>query len=85
VKKDIDIARRYYMQAAERGNARRCTNLAVTRRRGGRKGAENYQEAAPMVTARRRHAASRQAVNRGIPLSAAASAFEQTLAESSNG
>ena len=45
VKKDPDIARRYYMQAAERGNAKAMHNLAVLDAECGGKGA-NFKRAA---------------------------------------
>ncbi len=40
VKRDADIARRYYVQAAERGNAKAMHNLAVLDADGGGKGAD---------------------------------------------
>ena len=56
VKKDVDVARRYYMQAAERGNAKAMHNLAVLDADGGGKGA-NYKSAAQWF---------RKAADRGV-------------------
>ena len=56
VKKDVDIARHYYMQAAERGNAKAMHNLAVLDADGGGKGAD-YKSAAQWF---------RKAADRGI-------------------
>jgi localization factor PodJL len=80
VKKDIDVARRYYLQAAERGNAKAMHNLAVLDADGGGKGA-NYKSAANWF---------RKAADRGVPdsqfnlgiLYARGIGVEQNLAES---
>ncbi|MBV9524063.1 MAG: sel1 repeat family protein, partial [Alphaproteobacteria bacterium] len=80
VKKDPDIARRYYVMAAERGNAKAMHNLAVLDADGGGKGA-NYKSASQWF---------RKAAERGVAdsefnlavLYARGIGVEQNLAES---
>ena len=80
VKKDIDIARRYYMQAAERGNAKAMHNLAVLDADGGGKGAD-YKSAAQWFRKAADRGVADSQFNLGI-LYARGIGVEQNLAES---
>ena len=80
VKKDIDIARRYYMQAAERGNAKAMHNLAVLDADGGGKGA-NYKSASQWFRKAADRGVADSQFNLGI-LYARGIGVEQNLAES---
>ena len=80
VKKDTDIARRYYMQAAERGNAKAMHNLAVLDADGGGKGA-NYKNASQWFRKAADHGVADSQYNLGI-LYARGIGVEQNLAES---
>ena len=80
VKKDIDIARRYYLQAAERGNAKAMHNLAVLDADGGGKGA-NYKSAAQWFRKAADRGVADSQFNLGI-LYARGIGVEQNLAES---
>jgi localization factor PodJL len=80
VKKDIDIARRYYMQAAERGNAKAMHNLAVLDADGGGKGA-NYKNASQWFRKAADRGVADSQFNLGI-LYARGIGVEQNLAES---
>ena len=80
VKKDIDIARRYYMQAAERGNAKAMHNLAVLDADGGGKGA-NYKNASQWFRKAADRGIADSQFNLGI-LYARGIGVEQNLAES---
>ena len=80
VKKDVDIARRYYMQAAERGNAKAMHNLAVLDADGGGKGA-NYKSAAQWFRKAADRGVADSQFNLGI-LYARGIGVEQNLAES---
>jgi len=80
VKKDVDIARRYYMQAAERGNAKAMHNLAVLDADGGGKGA-NYKNAAQWFRKAADRGVADSQFNLGI-LYARGIGVEQNLAES---
>ena len=80
VKRDIDIARRYYMQAAERGNAKAMHNLAVLDADGGGKGA-NYKDASYWFRKAADRGVADSQFNLGI-LYARGIGVEQNLAES---
>jgi localization factor PodJL len=80
VQKDIDIARRYYIQAAERGNAKAMHNLAVLDADGGGKGA-NYNSAAQWFRKAADRGVADSQYNLGI-LYARGIGVEQNLAES---
>jgi localization factor PodJL len=80
VKKDVDIARRYYMQAAERGNAKAMHNLAVLDADGGGKGA-NYKNASQWFRKAADRGVADSQFNLGI-LYARGIGVEQNLAES---
>jgi localization factor PodJL len=80
VKKDPDLARRYYMQAAQRGNAKAMHNLAVLDADGGGKGAD-YKSAAQWFRKAADHGVSDSQFNLGI-LYARGIGVEQNLAES---
>jgi localization factor PodJL len=80
VKKDVDIARRYYMQAAERGNAKAMHNLAVLDADGGGKGA-NYKSASQWFRKAADRGVADSQFNLGI-LYARGIGVEQNLAES---
>ena len=80
VKKDVDIARRYYVQAAERGNAKAMHNLAVLDADGGGKGA-NYKSAAQWFRKAADRGVADSQFNLGI-LYARGIGVEQNLAES---
>ena len=77
---DVDAARRYYMQAAERGNAKAMHNLAVLDADGGGKGADYTSAAQWFRKAAERGVADSQ-FNLGI-LCARGIGVEQNLAES---
>src|SRR5258706_4431246 len=80
VKKDVDIARGYYMQAAERGNAKAMHNLAVLDADGGSKGA-NYGNASQWFRKAADRGVADSQFNLGI-LYARGIGVEQNLAES---
>jgi localization factor PodJL len=80
VKKDVDIARRYYLQAAERGNAKAMHNLAVLDADGGGKGA-NYKNASQWFRKAADRGVADSQFNLGI-LYARGIGVEQNLAES---
>jgi len=80
VKKDVDIARRYYLQAAERGNAKAMHNLAVLDADGGGKGA-NYKSASQWFRKAADRGVADSQFNLGI-LYARGIGVEQNLAES---
>ena len=80
MKKDVDIARRYYMQAAERGNAKAMHNLAVLDADGGGKGA-NYKSASQWFRKAADRGVADSQFNLGI-LYARGIGVEQNLAES---
>jgi localization factor PodJL len=80
VKKDVDIARRYYLQAAERGNAKAMHNLAVLDADGGGKGAD-YKNAAQWFRKAADRGVADSQFNLGI-LYARGIGVEQNLAES---
>ena len=80
VKKDADIARRYYLQAAERGNAKAMHNLAVLDADGGGKGA-NYKNASEWFRKAADRGVADSQFNLGI-LYARGIGVEQNLAES---
>jgi len=80
VKKDLDIARRYYVQAAERGNAKAMHNLAVLDADGGGKGA-NYKNASQWFRKAADRGVADSQFNLGI-LYARGIGVEQNLAES---
>ena len=79
MKKDIDIARRYYLQAAERGNAKAMHNLAVLDADGGGKGA-NYKSASQWFRKAADRGVADSQFNLGI-LYARGIGVEQNLAE----
>jgi localization factor PodJL len=78
--KDVDAARRYYMQAADRGNAKAMHNLAVLDADGGGKGA-NYTSAAQWFRKAAERGVADSQFNLGI-LYARGIGVEQNLAES---
>jgi localization factor PodJL len=80
VKKDIDIARRYHVMAAERGNAKAMHNLAVLDADGGGKGADYKAASGWFRKAADRGVADSQ-YNLGI-LYARGIGVDQNLAES---
>ena len=80
VTKDVDIARRYYLQAAERGNAKAMHNLAVLDADGGGKGA-NYKSASQWFRKAADRGVADSQFNLGI-LYARGIGVEQNLAES---
>ena len=80
VKKDVDIARRYYAQAAERGSAKAMHNLAVLDADGGGKGA-NYKSASIWFRKAADRGVADSQFNLGI-LYARGIGVEQNLAES---
>src|SRR4029078_1952505 len=80
VKKDVDVARRYYLQAAERGNAKAMHNLAVLDADGGGKGA-NYKSASIWFRKAADRGVADSQFNLGI-LYARGIGVEQNLAES---
>src|SRR4051794_25197441 len=80
VKKDVDIARRYYLQAAERGSAKAMHNLAVLDADGGGKGA-NYKSAAQWFRKAADRGVADSQFNLGI-LYARGIGVDQNLAES---
>jgi len=80
VTKDVDIARRYYLQAAERGSAKAMHNLAVLDADGGGKGA-NYESAAQWFRKAADRGVADSQFNLGI-LYARGIGVEQNLAES---
>src|ERR1700742_1156521 len=80
VKKDTDLARRYYTQAAERGNAKAMHNLAVLDADGGGKGA-NYKSASQWFRKAADRGVADSQFNLGI-LYARGIGVEQNLAES---
>jgi localization factor PodJL len=80
VKKDIDIARRYYLMAAERGNAKAMHNLAVLDADGGGKGA-NYKGASQWFRKAADRGVADSQYNLGI-LYARGIGVDQNLAES---
>ena len=80
VKKDVEIARRYYLQAAERGNAKAMHNLAVLDADGGGKGA-NYKSASQWFRKAADRGVADSQFNLGI-LYARGIGVEQNLAES---
>jgi localization factor PodJL len=80
VKKDLDIARRYYGQAADRGNAKAMHNLAVLDADGGNKGA-NYKSASQWFRKAADRGVADSQFNLGI-LYARGIGVEQNLAES---
>ena len=80
VKRDVDIARRYYLQAAERGNAKAMHNLAVLDADGGGKGA-NYKSASQWFRKAADRGVADSQFNLGI-LYARGIGVEQNLAES---
>ena len=79
VNKDVDTARRYYMQAADRGNAKAMHNLAVLDADGGGKGA-NYNSAAQWFRKAAERGVADSQFNLGI-LYARGIGVEQNLAE----
>jgi localization factor PodJL len=79
-KKDPDAARRYYLQAAERGNAKAMHNLAVLDADGGGKG-PNYKGAATWFKKAAERGVADSQYNLGI-LYARGIGLEQNLAES---
>ena len=83
VKKDVDIARRYYTQAAERGSAKAMHNLAVLDADGGGKGA-NYKSASTWFRKAADRGVADSQFNLGI-LYARGIGVEQNLANPSNG
>src|SRR5215217_5028908 len=80
VKKDADIARRYYLLAAERGSAKAMHNLAVLDADGGGKGA-NYKNASQWFRKAADRGVADSQFNLGI-LYARGIGVEQNLAES---
>ena len=80
MKKDVDIARRYYAQAAERGSAKAMHNLAVLDADGGGKGA-NYKSASNWFRKAADRGVADSQFNLGI-LYARGIGVEQNLAES---
>src|SRR5207253_8059514 len=80
VTKDVDTARRYYVQAAERGNAKAMHNLAVLDADGGGKG-PNYMGAAQWFRKAADRGVADSQFNLGI-LYARGIGVEQNLAES---
>ena len=80
VTKDVDIARRYYVQAAERGNAKAMHNLAVLDADGGGKGAD-YKSASQWFRKAADRGVADSQFNLGI-LYARGIGVEQNLAES---
>ena len=80
MKKDVDTARSYYIQAAERGNAKAMHNLAVLDADGGGKGA-NYTSAAQWFRKAADRGVADSQYNLGI-LYARGIGVEQNLAES---
>ena len=80
MKKDVDIARRYYAQAAERGSAKAMHNLAVLDADGGGKGA-NYKSASTWFRKAADRGVADSQFNLGI-LYARGIGVEQNLAES---
>ncbi len=80
VKKDAEIARRYYLQAADRGNAKAMHNLAVLDADGGGKGA-NYKSASEWFRKAADRGVADSQFNLGI-LYARGIGVEQNLAES---
>ena len=80
MKRDFDVARRYYVQAAERGNAKAMHNLAVLDADGGGKGAD-YKSAAQWFRKAADRGVADSQVNLGI-LYARGIGVEQNLAES---
>jgi localization factor PodJL len=80
VKRDVDIARRYYQQAAERGSAKAMHNLAVLDADGGGKGA-NYKSASVWFRKAADRGVADSQFNLGI-LYARGIGVEQNLAES---
>ena len=78
--KDVDIARRYYAQAAERGSAKAMHNLAVLDADGGGKGA-NYKSASIWFRKAADRGVADSQFNLGI-LYARGIGVEQNLAES---
>ena len=80
VKKDLDVARRYYVLAAERGNAKAMHNLAVLDADGGSKGA-NYKSASLWFRKAAERGVADSQFNLGI-LYARGIGVEQNLAES---
>jgi localization factor PodJL len=79
-KKDIDAARRYYVLAADRGNAKAMHNLAVLDADGGGKG-PNYKSAAVWFRKAAERGVADSQYNLGI-LYARGIGVEQNLAES---
>jgi localization factor PodJL len=79
-KKDLDAARRHYLQAAERGNAKAMHNLAVLDADGGATGA-NYKSAAQWFRKAAERGVADSQFNLGI-LYARGIGVEQNLAES---
>src|SRR5438874_12221628 len=79
-KKDVDIARRYDLQAAERGNAKAMHNLAVLDADGGGSGA-NYNGASQWFRKAADRGVADSQYNLGI-LYARGIGVEQNLAES---
>jgi localization factor PodJL len=80
VKKDADIARRYYLQAAEHGYAKAMHNLAVLDADGGGKGAD-YKSASQWFRKAADRGVADSQFNLGI-LYARGIGVEQNLAES---
>jgi localization factor PodJL len=80
VKKDVEIARRFYVEAAERGNAKAMHNLAVLEADGGGKGA-NYKSASQWFRQAAERGVADSQFNLGI-LYARGIGVEQNLAES---
>jgi localization factor PodJL len=80
VKKDADVARRYYTQAAERGSAKAMHNLAVLDADGGGRGA-NYKSAAQWFRKAAERGVADSQFNLGI-LYARGIGVDQNLAES---
>jgi len=80
VKKDVEIARRYYLQAAERGNGKAMHNLTVLDADGGGKGA-NYRNASQWFRKAADRGVADSQFNLGI-LYARGIGVEQNLAES---
>jgi localization factor PodJL len=78
--KDVDAARRYYIRAAERGNAKAMHNLAVLDADGGGKG-PNYKSAADWFRKAAERGVADSQFNLGI-LYARGIGVEQNLAES---
>jgi localization factor PodJL len=80
VQKDVDIARRYYLMAAERGHAKAMHNLAVLDADGGGKGA-NYKAASQWFRKAADRGVADSQYNLGI-LYARGIGVDQNLAES---